>query len=521
MGASNSIPLRTDPYSYTNGRWLHQDELQRQARDVRFDFDELMRVVLRTQPAAKKVTACEKQEGGFNRVFLITLDSGHRLAAKIPTSVAGPHRLTTHSEVATMEYLRSKTSLPIPTVYAWNDDPSNPVGTEYIIQQYAEGIQLNQAWPSMDSVQHQHVSKNISYYMQEMANLDFPAFGSIYFHDAPFDASKKIALDDSRFCIGPACLKTFWNCSPGELELYGGPSPNCGPWKDLDSYALGVIETGRSRVPQTSMVKRTPLPYQGTVQEHLDLLESSEKVLRRLAQEPHIQQVSMPILIHPDMWKRNIFVSENDPTVITGIIDWQSAAARPAFFYVNQIPDFAEPLNDDQQEALDDPDTPQKIKAFLKDMDICAQTYTVVMQKLVTKLDLAMDLDPTLYRPFLYSHTTWAYGLVGLQHDLIELSAEWSNLGLDGQCPYAPSEKEIAIHRENFEDFETVQKLSLSLVNSIVAESDGWVPVERWPVAKQEYAKLYRAWMDAARESDSLTAEKADRMWPWDMRPEN
>ncbi|OJJ98580.1 hypothetical protein ASPACDRAFT_53404 [Aspergillus aculeatus ATCC 16872] len=37
------------------------------------------------------------------------------------------------------------------------------------------------------------------------------------------------------------------------------------------------------------------------------------------------------LLFHPDLYKCNIFVSEEDPTIITGIIDWQGASIKPAF----------------------------------------------------------------------------------------------------------------------------------------------------------------------------------------------
>lgn len=45
-----------------------------------------------------------KKEGGFNRVFIYSMDKGARVAARIPFHVAGPKGLMTHSEVATMAY---------------------------------------------------------------------------------------------------------------------------------------------------------------------------------------------------------------------------------------------------------------------------------------------------------------------------------------------------------------------------------------------------------------------------------
>ncbi|EKV06121.1 hypothetical protein PDIG_78990 [Penicillium digitatum PHI26] len=71
------------------------------------------------------------------------MDNGHCIVAKVPTGIAGPPRLTTNSEVATITYLQSKISLPIPKILDWNDNPSNPTGTEYNIQEHVAGVQLH------------------------------------------------------------------------------------------------------------------------------------------------------------------------------------------------------------------------------------------------------------------------------------------------------------------------------------------------------------------------------------------
>ncbi|KAB8268648.1 hypothetical protein BDV30DRAFT_230555 [Aspergillus minisclerotigenes] len=380
--------LAVDPYSYTSGRWLNRDDLQRKSR-------------------ATEVVSCIKKEGGFNRVFVLTLDSGHRLATKLPTKIAGPSRLTINSEVATMEYLRLKTSIPNPKVLTWSDDPLNP------------------------------------------------------FSDSPIDQSKKVSLQDERFCIGPSCSSIIWNTSPGELELYGAPSVDCGP-----CY---------TRIPQGHMVKDEQLPYQGSIQDHTELLETNQKVLDRLIQDPRIQKAASPTPIHADLHKRNIYVSPDDPTVVTGIIDWQSTS-----------------------------------KKQLNDAKICHQTYDMCMKGLIPKLRQAMLLDPALD------------SATALHQELMELSAKWSDLGMQGSCPYLPDEQQVAIHVKLYEDFETVQRLKMWLRDSLGTDSDGWVPNDVWEAAKDVHRAAYNEWMETARnveaKGDELTVEKADRLWPFDSR---
>ena len=42
-------------------------------------------------------------------------------------------RLKTESEVATMNYLRRHTNIPVPTVYHYDSNPYNRLGGEYIL----------------------------------------------------------------------------------------------------------------------------------------------------------------------------------------------------------------------------------------------------------------------------------------------------------------------------------------------------------------------------------------------------
>lgn len=93
-----------DPYEYTNGRWLRADAAQCGARRVNFDFPALCQKAISSAPGAKKILECSKVEGNFNRAFIIRLDNGAKVVARVPFSIAGPSRLVMNSEVATITY---------------------------------------------------------------------------------------------------------------------------------------------------------------------------------------------------------------------------------------------------------------------------------------------------------------------------------------------------------------------------------------------------------------------------------
>lgn len=87
---------------------LRRDKLERDARYIKFNFDELRKRVIELCYGAASITSYEKKEGGFNRIFIFTCDNGKRIVARLPTRVAGPLKLTTNSKVAIIKHRESE-----------------------------------------------------------------------------------------------------------------------------------------------------------------------------------------------------------------------------------------------------------------------------------------------------------------------------------------------------------------------------------------------------------------------------
>lgn len=124
---TDCIPLDFSPHKYTSGRWLLRDDQQCQARHISFDFNKLCDRAIACSNGARDIVECVKVEGGFNRAFLLQLDNGASLVARVPFSIAGPARLTTNSEVATMEYSSSYFSSQDPVRFTdWYQSETTP-----------------------------------------------------------------------------------------------------------------------------------------------------------------------------------------------------------------------------------------------------------------------------------------------------------------------------------------------------------------------------------------------------------
>ncbi|KAI7028389.1 hypothetical protein KC355_g1 [Hortaea werneckii] len=464
-------------------------------------------------------------EGGFNKAFLFTMDNGERIVARIPTRIAGPRRLTTNSEVATMTYVKSKTTIPIPNILDWSDDHFNPVGTEYIFMEHAAGDRLHNRWDEMSSLQHLQVIQSISRMIGQMTSPEFPAFGSIYFQDAPLDPALKIQFKDG-FCIGPHCGSVYWNCGPSESSLYGNYGYDHGPWKDLHGYCTGLMNSARSRIPADDPEGNKPL-YWGTVSEHRNLLNVNEKILSELVKSPSLKDSSTPTLLHADLHRRNIFVSSTEPAEVTAIIDWQATAVEPAFMYGYETPDLAMRYsgNGDSNDDVDHDSLSQEERDARRkkqrELQLCKDAFEACMKGFAPVIGRARSLDGLLFRPFLHCNTTWRDSLTAVRQDLVELSRRWNDIGLAGACPYAPTEDELQTHERLYADFQTAQDLKWGLMRILRTDSDGWMPTSDWEVVKSCHDGMFLDWLQTAREvaqeDGSITEAKAREMWPFDQ----
>lgn len=161
-------------------------------------------------------------EGGFNKVFLLTMDDGHEVIARIPTPIAGPRHFTTASEVATMNFLRNVLELPVPRIFAYSATDANPVGAEYIIMERLHGESLASRWLSLSTAEVKEVMTQIVEVEQKIFSFCFPAYGSLYYKDDIAEASR-IDLQVDGFCVGPISKRQFWHDEREQMQLDRGP----------------------------------------------------------------------------------------------------------------------------------------------------------------------------------------------------------------------------------------------------------------------------------------------------------
>jgi len=94
-----------DFFRYTAGRFLFEEKNQMACRYVKFDMNELVHIAASSIASKSCVAVRKLPEGQYSKAFLLTMDDGKRVIAKVPNPNAGRPHYTTASEVATLDFV--------------------------------------------------------------------------------------------------------------------------------------------------------------------------------------------------------------------------------------------------------------------------------------------------------------------------------------------------------------------------------------------------------------------------------
>lgn len=221
-------------FEYTSGRFLFNEEARLAERYVPFNVGALKYAINRS--LGRKDTDRSKirkwMEGRFCRVMLVDYDDGEQVVVKIPYKSAIPRKLTTESEVATLDLLHEY-KFPVPHVYCWGSDCDNEVGAAYIVMAQAKGTPLPELWRTLSREEILPMMQSFVELEAKLFELPFRAYGSIYYKDGIIPDAFQTELftpdadtgeaQTSRFCIGPIVERSFWRGKLFDMAIDRGP----------------------------------------------------------------------------------------------------------------------------------------------------------------------------------------------------------------------------------------------------------------------------------------------------------
>jgi hypothetical protein len=168
------------------------NETERHAdRNLRFNVDELKRVAAESinKPLSDVKSMRKLAAGGFNRILEISIKDGASVLARLPYPSTSPRRLAVASEVATMDFVRSR-GIRTPEVLGYSIE-ENAVGLEYILMEKLPKRPIGDAWFDLSEQERLQILHDIVQLEAKMFSIKLPASGGIYYaRDLPSDTHR-------------------------------------------------------------------------------------------------------------------------------------------------------------------------------------------------------------------------------------------------------------------------------------------------------------------------------------------
>ncbi|KAK2735061.1 hypothetical protein FQN57_001341 [Myotisia sp. PD_48] len=516
-----------DLYKYTNGRFLINEEYQYQQRYKKFDISQLCAVAADIGNSRSPIVSIDKKEGGFCKALLMKKVDGSELIAKIPSKRAGPARYSTESEVATLKYVHHHTKIPVPKVLAWDSDPSNNVGSEYILMEKAPGIQGYKVWPDMKGADNIDLVQDLVNLEKQLASISFPMFGSLFLRKTIGDDYSRYQplsqdIDPTQsYCIGPS-VDRFWD-SPLRNQCM---QFNKGPWSSLADYGISLANREMSKITLDREKDSRTYRSRRSADEEISDLSLAMEVIKALEPHSKLASMSQPMLWHTDLHLGNIHVSEADPSRIVSIIDWQSISVGPLFLQATW-PEFLKPDDEyvygpivpklpDNFEQLD-PDE-QKLAIAAKDDANFSKFYELSYGRCNSPIYRSLHLPTVLQEIFIRCGEAGDEETIGLYGCLVELYQAWDALRLTPahDCPVKFTKQEIARSEHEYKEYLNWHNVQLLARTYLDTDVDGWISPD-WDfteVQQRNKSVLERFIKDMSAHA-YIPQEEARKMWPF------
>lgn len=192
-----TLPLPSPPASYTPVRWSDEEELADRRREADADSAavhtpvqpfhvdrRVLRDIVREYAHAQVGRITFLSSGTFHKAYIITLVDTRLFIARVARRFMP--RFKTESEIATMQYLRDRTSIPVPDVYHYDSNPYNRLGGEYILMSKATGIPLSKVYCAMSNEELKSLFTNLASIILPLFAQRFSHIGSLYFGPSPY-----------------------------------------------------------------------------------------------------------------------------------------------------------------------------------------------------------------------------------------------------------------------------------------------------------------------------------------------
>ncbi len=288
-------------------------------------------------------------KGTYNRLYSLTnpaWDKSYIFRVSLPIDPF----FKTESEMATMEYVRRHTTLPVPRVVAFSSSDDNELGYEWVVMEMMPGQPLRKLWPTMPDDARVAFFAELAHHTKQLVALRFSKLGNLYFSDVadhvlppqpPSSPTKpphnphlagtvnRDLNPNDPFILGRIVSPEFFFDKRIYYPVARGPFSTT---RELIDARLSLLH---QRLNDLSPAEATPW-YSANDRElhrHKPLVDailthfaSLIPALFPAANGPE----DVGILWHDDLSEHNLLL---DPATykLTGVVDWEAVSVMPAF----------------------------------------------------------------------------------------------------------------------------------------------------------------------------------------------
>lgn len=264
-------------------------------------------------------------------------------------------------------------------------------------------------------------------------------------------------------------------------------------------------------------------PLRGSTEEQLTVLKMAKEVFLKMDTKTLPGRLPWPTLWHTDLHMGNIYVSDEEPTQIVSLIDWQSTVVSPLCYQV-RFPEFIS-VGEDYKLGFDIPTLPenidemddddQAIVRFNHKQTMMGKAYEAASGFKDKNIFKAIRLPPLFRQLFLRCGEAREEGIVPLRICLIAIADVWKEAGFSGDCPFNFSQDKIEIYQQEFQEYRDHHKIYELAREYLGTDADGWIaPNDDFEEKQQRNIDLLEICIAHCAEYGN-SAEEMRKIWPY------
>ncbi|KAI9067455.1 hypothetical protein FKP32DRAFT_1588556 [Trametes sanguinea] len=269
--------------------------------------------------------------GGYNVVHSLEFSDGVSWVIRIPFDKwEDVHARSMRLDILALDYIMSRTSVPIPRIHGYSCDTNNPLGHPYMLMDKVHGTRLIDVWnePSWWTGERskERLFDSLAAIMVELARLGFDKIGRL-------DRTEP----DGPYHVGP--FPPDWDSTAQEA------TEATGPFSSAHAFLSDQISSLRRKEDSRELA----------------LLQLFSGALS----DPRFDEAPF-VFGHPDFDSQNIFIDNSGRVV--GLIDWDGVSVMPrqlgALTYPTWITVDWDPTVYDGYKELPNHDTEEELHAY-------------------------------------------------------------------------------------------------------------------------------------------------------------